>query len=38
MKSQDTAGMLENVRDICLALPEAVKKLKQPAMEKPYLP
>lgn len=25
MKSQETAGMLENVRNICLALPEAVE-------------
>lgn len=25
MKSQDTAGMLENLRNICLALPEAVE-------------
>ncbi|MGZ4159198.1 MAG: MmcQ/YjbR family DNA-binding protein [Neobacillus sp.] len=25
MKAQDTAGMLENVRKICLALPEAVE-------------
>ncbi|MBK5483129.1 MmcQ/YjbR family DNA-binding protein [Peribacillus sp. TH16] len=25
MKLQDTAGMLENVRNICLALPEAVE-------------
>lgn len=25
MNSQDTAGMLENVRKICLALPEAVE-------------
>ncbi|MDQ0861942.1 MmcQ/YjbR family DNA-binding protein [Bacillus sp. V2I10] len=25
MKSQDAAGMLENVRNICLALPEAVE-------------
>jgi len=27
MKSQDTAGMLENVRHICLALPEAVEHI-----------
>jgi predicted DNA-binding protein (MmcQ/YjbR family) len=27
MKSQDTAGMLENVRNICLALPEAVEHI-----------
>ncbi|MFY0760828.1 MmcQ/YjbR family DNA-binding protein [Metabacillus dongyingensis] len=25
MKSQDTAGILENLRNICLALPEAVE-------------
>jgi len=25
MKSKDTAGMLENLRNICLALPEAVE-------------
>ncbi|MFU2015035.1 MmcQ/YjbR family DNA-binding protein [Peribacillus butanolivorans] len=25
MKLQDTAGMLENVRNICLALPEAIE-------------
>jgi predicted DNA-binding protein (MmcQ/YjbR family) len=25
MKEQDTAGMLKNMRDICLALPEAVE-------------
>ena len=25
MKSQDTAGMLENVRNICLSLPEAIE-------------
>jgi predicted DNA-binding protein (MmcQ/YjbR family) len=25
MKAQDTAGMLENLRNICLALPEAVE-------------
>ncbi|WP_040205306.1 MmcQ/YjbR family DNA-binding protein [Neobacillus jeddahensis] len=25
MKTQDTAGMLENVRNICLAMPEAVE-------------
>ncbi|MFJ7727375.1 MmcQ/YjbR family DNA-binding protein [Neobacillus sp. NPDC097160] len=27
MKSQDTAGMLENVRNICLALPEAAEHI-----------
>ncbi|HEY2421324.1 MAG TPA: MmcQ/YjbR family DNA-binding protein [Neobacillus sp.] len=27
MKSQDTASMLENVRNICLALPEAVEHI-----------
>lgn len=27
MKTQDTAGMLENVRTICLALPEAVEHI-----------
>jgi predicted DNA-binding protein (MmcQ/YjbR family) len=27
MKSQDTAGMLENVRTICLAQPEAVEHI-----------
>ncbi|CAH0168147.1 MmcQ/YjbR family DNA-binding protein [Peribacillus sp. Bi134] len=27
MKSQETAAMLENVRNICLALPEAVEHI-----------
>ncbi|MGE8205383.1 MmcQ/YjbR family DNA-binding protein [Heyndrickxia sp. NPDC080065] len=27
MKSQDTAGMLENVRNICLVLPDAVEHI-----------
>ena len=27
MKSQETTGMLENVRNICLALPEAVEHI-----------
>ncbi|RST72605.1 MmcQ/YjbR family DNA-binding protein [Siminovitchia acidinfaciens] len=27
MKPQDTAGMLDNVRNICLALPEAVEHI-----------
>jgi predicted DNA-binding protein (MmcQ/YjbR family) len=27
MKSQDSAGMLDNVRNICLALPEAIEHI-----------
>ncbi|WP_260445596.1 MULTISPECIES: hypothetical protein [Metabacillus] len=27
MKTQDTTGMLTNVRNICLALPEAVEHI-----------